>query len=297
MEVIPLGPGFAAELRGVTLADIAADDAAYAAARAAFEEHSVLVFREPEGDRRQSARILAPLRPAGSDQSRLARHRHSFHYSDHHRRQTAKSCRPITASCCATRPTSSGTQIHPLSRVPALTSILSARIIPAHGGETEFVSTRLAFERLDADTAQEAGKFLCLARLQPFAQPDRARASPAQRSARRCRRCAGAWCGKIRSTAAARIYLASHAYAVEGMEQAPGNALIEQLMEAATAPEVSYVHQWQSGDVVMWDNRATMHRGRPWPAHEARLMVRTTISATAADGLESMRPPSRQAAE
>jgi alpha-ketoglutarate-dependent 2,4-dichlorophenoxyacetate dioxygenase len=47
----------------------------------------------------------------------------------------------------------------------------------------------------------------------------------------------------------------------------------------------------------MWDNRATMHRGRPWPAHEARLMVRTTISATAADGLETMRPPARQAAE
>jgi len=48
---------------------------------------------------------------------------------------------------------------------------------------------------------------------------------------------------------------------------------------------------------VMWDNRATMHRGRPWPAHEPRLMVRTTISATEADGIESMRLPSSQAAE
>ena len=44
MDIIPLGPGFAAELRGVTLADVAADDAAYAAARAALEEHSVIVF-------------------------------------------------------------------------------------------------------------------------------------------------------------------------------------------------------------------------------------------------------------
>ena len=49
--------------------------------------------------------------------------------------------------------------------------------------------------------------------------------------------------------------------------------------------------------VVMWDNRATLHRGRPWPAHEARLMVRTTVSATDSDGLQSVRPPSRQAAE
>jgi alpha-ketoglutarate-dependent taurine dioxygenase len=48
MEIVPLGPGFAAELRGVTLADVAADDAAYNAVRAAFEEHSVLVFRGQE---------------------------------------------------------------------------------------------------------------------------------------------------------------------------------------------------------------------------------------------------------
>ena len=50
MEIVPLGPGFAAEIRGVTLADVAADDAVYAGARAAFEEHSVLVFRGQEVD-------------------------------------------------------------------------------------------------------------------------------------------------------------------------------------------------------------------------------------------------------
>jgi alpha-ketoglutarate-dependent 2,4-dichlorophenoxyacetate dioxygenase len=93
------------------------------------------------------------------------------------------------------------------------------------------------------------------------------------------------------------IYLASHAYAVEGIDQAAGTKLIDELMALATAPGSSYVHQWKSGDVVMWDNRATMHRGRPWPAHEARLMVRTTISASDADGVDGMRPPSRQAAE
>ena len=80
-------------------------------------------------------------------------------------------------------------------------------------------------------------------------------------------------------------------------EAAAGKKLIEELMDAATEAGTSYLHQWREGDVVMWDNRATMHRGRPWPAHEARHMVRTTISATEADGLETMRPPSRQAAE
>jgi alpha-ketoglutarate-dependent 2,4-dichlorophenoxyacetate dioxygenase len=81
------------------------------------------------------------------------------------------------------------------------------------------------------------------------------------------------------------------------MEAAAGKRLIDELMEAATADGTSYLHQWRKGDVVMWDNRATMHRGRPWPAHEARLMIRTTISATDADGVATMRSPSSQAAE
>jgi alpha-ketoglutarate-dependent 2,4-dichlorophenoxyacetate dioxygenase len=81
------------------------------------------------------------------------------------------------------------------------------------------------------------------------------------------------------------------------MEQAAAQRLLAELIDAATAPGFSYVHAWRKGDVVMWDNRATLHRGRPWPAQEPRLMVRTTISATDADGLESIRPPSREAAE
>jgi alpha-ketoglutarate-dependent 2,4-dichlorophenoxyacetate dioxygenase len=81
------------------------------------------------------------------------------------------------------------------------------------------------------------------------------------------------------------------------MEASAGKKLIDELMQAATQVGTSYLHQWREGDVVMWDNRATMHRGRPWPAHEPRLMVRTTISATAADGVDTMRSPSTQAAE
>ena len=67
-------------------------------------------------------------------------------------------------------------------------------------------------------------------------------------------------------------------------------------MAVATAPGVSYLHRWRQSDVVMWDNRATMHRGRPWPAQEPRLMIRTTISATEADGLATMRRQTWQAA-
>ena len=81
------------------------------------------------------------------------------------------------------------------------------------------------------------------------------------------------------------------------MERKAGEKLIEELTAIATAPGATYEHKWRDGDVVMWDNRATMHRGRPWPGSEPRYMVRTTISATAADGVDSVRPPPRLAAE
>jgi alpha-ketoglutarate-dependent 2,4-dichlorophenoxyacetate dioxygenase len=295
MDIVPLGPGFAAELRGVTLADIAADDAAYAAARAAFEQHSVLVFRgqdvTDEGQLAFSRRFGPPevtkvgslgtgshfitLTTIGPDGKVVPPdHRYAMRNKANQLWHTDSS----------------------FKSVPALTSILSARIVPAHGGETEFVSTRLAFERLDPAQREKLSNSFAwhdYAHSRSQIAPDLA--SPEERAALPpvCWRMV--WKNPINGRSA--LYLASHAYAVEGMEAAAGKKLIDELMAAATASGSSYVHAWKNGDVVMWDNRATMHRGRPWPAQEARLMVRTTISATAADGVDSMRPPAKQAAE
>jgi alpha-ketoglutarate-dependent 2,4-dichlorophenoxyacetate dioxygenase len=181
-------------------------------------------------------------------------------------------------------------------RVPALASVLSARVIPARGGETEFVSTRLAFEQLDAGLRNKLEN--CFAwhdYAHSRSQISADLASPEERAALPPQCWRMVWKNPVNGRGA--VYLASHAYAVEGMEASAGKKLIEELTEAATGPGTSYQHQWRKGDVVMWDNRATMHRGRPWPAHEARLMVRTTISATEADGVDTMRSPSWQAAE
>ena len=295
MDIVPLGPGFAAELRGVTLADIANDNAAYAAARAAFEEHSVLVFRGQQAtDDGQLAfsRCFGPpevtkvgsigtgghfviLTTIGADGKVVPPdHRYALRNKANQLWHTDSS----------------------FKKTPALTSVLSARIIPARGGETEYVSTRLAFERLDpALRTKLANSFAWHDYAHSRGQIADGLASPEERAALPpvCWRMA--WKNPVNGRSA--LYLASHAYAVEGMAPDEGKKLIDELTQIATAPEASYVHEWRTGDVVMWDNRATMHRGRPWPAHEARYMVRTTISATAADGLESMRPPSQQAAE
>lgn len=295
MEIVPLGPGFAAELRGVTLAEIAADDGAYERTRAAFEEHSVLVFRGQDvTDETQLAfsRRFGPLEVtkvgslgAGSNLVILSTiDENGKVVPADHRLALRNKANQLWHTDST------------FKRVPALASVLSARIIPARGGETEYVSTRLAWERLEPalrtrlehsfawhDYAHSRGKIA-----PDLASPEERAALPPQ-----CWRMA--WTNPVNGRAA--LYLASHACAIEGMERVAAQQLLAELMDAATAPGLSYVHGWRKGDVVMWDNRATMHRGRPWPAHEARLMVRTTISATEADGLASVRPPSRQAAE
>jgi alpha-ketoglutarate-dependent 2,4-dichlorophenoxyacetate dioxygenase len=295
MEIVPLGPGFGAELRGVGIADVAADEDAYRQVRAAFEEHSVLVFRGQDvTDNTQLAfsRCFGPLEVtkvgalgAGTNLAILSTiDEDGKVVPEDHRLALGNKANQLWHTDST------------FKRVPALASVLSARIIPARGGETEYVSTRLAWERLDPALRQRLeGAFAWhdYAHSRGKIAPDLANAEERAALPPQCWRMV--WKNPVSGRGA--IYLASHAYAVEGMEPAVGKKLIDELMEAATAPGTSYLHQWRRGDVVMWDNRATMHRGRPWPSHEARLMIRTTISATEADGVETMRPPSSQAAE
>jgi len=295
MDIVPLGPGFAAELRGVTLKDIAVNDAAYRQTRAALEEHSVLIFRGQEvTDETQLAfsRRFGPLEVTPPTTPGAGTNLVIITTID-------KDGKVVPADHRIALRNKANQLWHTDSTfksVPALASVLSARIIPAHGGETEYVSTRLAWDRLDSGLRKQIES--------SFAWHDyahsRGKISPnlvgAEERAALPPQC---WRMVWKNPANARraLYIASHAYAIEGMEEGAAQKLLAELIDAAAAPGQSYVHTWREGDVVMWDNRATLHRGRPWPAHEARLMVRTTISATEADGLQSVRPPSRQAAE
>jgi alpha-ketoglutarate-dependent 2,4-dichlorophenoxyacetate dioxygenase len=295
MQIVPIGPGFGAELRGVTLADVANDDAAYAAVRAAFEEHSVLLFRDQ--DVTDEVQLTFSRRFGEPEITKVGSQGTGTHFVV---LTTIGPDGKVVAADSRLAMRNKANQLwhtdSSFKRVPALTSILSARIIPGAGGETEFVSTRLAFERLDpALQTQLENSFAWHDYAHSRGQIAPGLASPEERAALPpvCWRMV--WVNPANGRKA--LYLASHAYAVEGMAPEAGKRLIDELMQAATARGASYEHKWQAGDVVMWDNRATMHRGRPWPPDQARLMVRTTISASAADGLENMRPPGQQAAE
>jgi alpha-ketoglutarate-dependent 2,4-dichlorophenoxyacetate dioxygenase len=295
MDIVPVGPGFGAELRGVSLADVANDDAAYASVRSALEEHSVIVLRDQKvSDDIQIAfsRKFGPLEITKVGSQGTGTHLVILTTIG----PDGKVAPPDSRIALRNKANQLWHSDSTFKRTPALASVLSARIIPDHGGETEYVSTRLAYERLDPELRRRVETYFVWhdyahsrGQIAPgLASPEEQAALPAV-----CWRMV--WTNPLNARNA--LYLASHAYAIEGMDAEAGRQLIAKLMAHATAPGTTYVHRWRQGDVVMWDNRATMHRGRPWPAHEARYMVRTTISATEADGLASVRPPSQQAAE
>jgi alpha-ketoglutarate-dependent 2,4-dichlorophenoxyacetate dioxygenase len=287
MEVIPLGPGFVAEIRGIGLDDVAGRDDAYAAARAAFEEHSVLLFRgQPVTNDLQVAysKRFGPLEVAkvgsrgeGTPFSILTNIEPdgSLVPPDHKEALRARANQLWHTDSCFKDP-------------PALASVLSARVISPVGGETEFASLRRAWERLpESMRARLAGAYAwhdyahSRGKIAPHLASDR------EKSALPSVRWRIRWCNPANGHDS--LYLASHTYGIDGMPDEQAQALLTELIDHATAPGHTYLHRWQPGDVVMWDNRCVLHRGRPWPADRPRHMVRTTITATDADGLAQMR--------
>ena len=148
MDIIPLGPGFAVELCGVKVAEVVTDAAVYSAVRAAFEEHSVLVFRDQEVD--DDAQLAFSRCFGPPEVTKVGSQGTGTHFVI--LSTIGKNGKVVPADHRLALRNRANQLWHTDSsfkRIPALTSVLSARIIPALGGETEFVSTRLAFERLE----------------------------------------------------------------------------------------------------------------------------------------------------
>lgn len=163
--------------------------------------------------------------------------------------------------------------------VPAKYSLLSARIIPSKGGNTEFADMRAAYDTLDNATKAECADLVCehsqlFSRAQigfgDFTDEERQEFAPVpQRLIRR-----------HPSTGRKSLYLASHAGTIIGWPVPEARAFLRDLTEHATQRQFVYAHEWKPFDLVIWDNQATMHRGRPFDATEVRDMHRTTVAGT-----------------
>lgn len=159
---------------------------------------------------------------------------------------------------------------------PARASLLSAREIPSAGGDTEFASTRAAWGALPG---RRQAQVRDRAAIHDFGW-SRARVDPALVTEAEL----GAHPPVRREMVAAEnpcgpaLYLGAHARSVEGMPEPEGRALIDGLMDFAGGADFVYRHRWEPGDLVVWDNRAVMHRATAFASSaERRHMVRTTV--------------------
>jgi alpha-ketoglutarate-dependent 2,4-dichlorophenoxyacetate dioxygenase len=287
VNATPLHPRFGIEIHDVDLRLVTATEG-YPDIRAAFEAHSLVLFRGQRLDDEAHLALGALFGPIED------------------RSQGADGPEPRMANVTnrlADDRISSEDELHTLNLkanqlwhtdstflpVPALANILAARVLSSAGGETEFASTRVAFhdmpESLKARArhavlrhrfAHSRGKISPeLAKLEKFTKwPDQS------------------WKAIWRnpSNGEDALYVASHAFAVEGLPEAEGRALIDELISFATRPGCVYVHDWKPGDVLIWDERAILHRGRPWPYGEERTLASICVSASEADGLDLVRP-------
>jgi alpha-ketoglutarate-dependent 2,4-dichlorophenoxyacetate dioxygenase len=145
-------------------------------------------------------------------------------------------------------------------RLPALASMLYARSIPPVGGHTEFADERAAYDALSdemkrrlASLVAEHSIFNSRARLgfTNFSDEERRELPPVPQVMVRT----------IPESGRKSLYLASHAGRILGMGEPEGRALIDDLIAHATQRQFVYTHRWRLHDLVMWDNRCTMHRG------------------------------------
>ncbi|MCO4824335.1 TauD/TfdA family dioxygenase [Amylibacter sp.] len=172
--------------------------------------------------------------------------------------------------------------------IPALVNLLTAKVVPEQGGQTELASTRVGWAEMPDNLKEPLKDAVIWHRLSHSRQQVSAElgAMPEMRQWPD-RPWRAIWPNPV--TGEDALYIASHAFAVEGMGLAQGQTLISEAIAFCTREENVYSHEWQVGDVLIWDERAMLHRGQPWLYEQPRTLMSICCSATKSDGLNSVR--------
>ena len=278
---------FGVEVHGVQLAGITAEDG-YAEIRAAFERHTLLLFRDQNFDDAahiKLAQLFGPIedrsRGANGPDPRVSpvsnradngnlvaeQDRHLLHLKANQLWHTDSTFLPS----------------------PALANILAARVLPSSGGETEFVSTRAAWVDVPgALRARTANALFKHRYAHSRAKLSEQLASDKMFTQWQDQTWRAVWPNPVTGDDA--LYIASHVFEVDGLSAADGESLVAELMAFATQEKYVYRHQWLKRDVLIWDERATMHRGCPWPYDQERSLDSICVTARDIDGLDRVRP-------
>jgi len=159
--------------------------------------------------------------------------------------------------------------------VPGALSMLYAHIIPKDGGDTQFADLRAAYDALPDSTKQRLEGLVAMHSIwHSRGQLDVTRFAPEELASLPPvpQRMVRTHPGSHRKT----LYIAAHASHIVGMPVPDGRLLLMELIEHATQPQFVHTHRWRQGDMVIWDNRCTMHRARPFDTTEVRDLRRVT---------------------
>jgi alpha-ketoglutarate-dependent 2,4-dichlorophenoxyacetate dioxygenase len=273
-----LTPVFGAEITGVDLAHL--DDVTFAPIEDAFETYSVLVFPAQNLDDESQIAFSKRFGALETTQGHIANNFTVKQVSEisnlDPQGNLMKADDPRIQYRIGQRNWHSDSSF---KRVPAKASLLHARILPPDGagGETQFTSLRAAYDALSDSRKHELeGK----AAIHHYAysrrnlgfqltNPEEDKRFPPVPQA------------IIRTNAKngrKALYVGSHASHIRDMPDADGEALLKELLDFATQDQFTYLHHWKVGDLVMYDNRAALHRARPYPiTTHARVLHRTTV--------------------
>lgn len=287
IETSPLTKAFGVKVHNLHLRDVTTETS-YPALRALFEQHSALLFEDqnltPEEHLRFSG-LWGPIEDRKKDERKPGEAMEIPLVSNETKGGVAAEMDLQTLNLKANQQWHIDSTFLP---VPALCNILTAKVVTSQGGQTELASSRSAWAAMpESLKARVRGKVLrhnyrrsrerlshTLADLPMFNK------WPAQRWP-------AVWTNPVNGSES--LYIASHVFEVEGLPKREGETLIEELMAFCTQPQFVYSHNWRVGDVLMWDQRAVLHRGRPWPYDEPRTLAGICCSLSDIDGLANAR--------
>jgi alpha-ketoglutarate-dependent 2,4-dichlorophenoxyacetate dioxygenase len=281
MEIRQLHPLFVGEVAGIDITQPLTPDQA-AAIEAGMDRHAVLVFHDQrftdeqqvafsrnfgEIERARDSNVTAEadrrLSPELADVSNLDKDHKPLARDD--RRRMFNLGNQLWHSDSSFR------------AVPAKFSLLSGRVVTDDGGNTEFADMRAAYDDLDAKTKAEIEDLVCEHSLiysrgvlgfADFTPEEKRTFTPVRQRLVRTHPVTGR----------KSLFLASHIGTIVGWPMPEARAFIRDLTEHATQPKYVHVHRWRPYDLVMWDNRQTMHRVRRFDQTKVRDMRRTTIA-------------------
>jgi len=281
ITVCPVTPSFAAEIGDVDLsAPLTASDVRDI--KAAFATYAVLIFpdqRLSEDQHLDFARHFGPL------ETTIALHRKDAQLRVRKEFADVSNLGPnneVWGKDSRQRMFQLGNRLwhtdSSFKRLPALASLLYARSIPPVGGHTEFADERAAYDALPEATKRrldglvaEHSIFNSRAKLgfTDFSAEEKQGLPPVPQVLVRT----------LPDSGRKSLYLASHAGRIIGMPKREGRALIEELVAHATQRQFVYTHRWRVHDLVIWDDRCTMHRGTEFDdLRWKRDMQRATVS-------------------